>query len=92
MKLLSVPAKLNGIHHDVFGRHKGKLAHHMLLNDLGIYYQSIHHIQTKIKDSVNGKEALRHGKPLVCGIIQGSLKPLGCRGDGRIQGIDHDVS
>ena len=92
MELLTVATVLYGIHHDVFRCHEGKLAAKALLNYLRVYHKSVYDVQAKIQNSVDGKEALGNGKSLVCGIIQGSLKPLGCGGNGRIQCIHHYIS
>ena len=36
------------------------------------------------ENAVHGQKCLRHGKTLVCRIVQRALKPLGCGGDRRI--------
>ena len=92
MELLTVAACLYRVHHDVLSSHEGQLCHQMLLDDLRIYHQAVHHVQAQIQDAVDGEEALRNGETLVGGVIQGTLKPLGCGGDGRVQGIHHHIA
>ena len=92
MELLTVAARLDGIHHDVLRRHKGQLAPQSLLDYLRVNNQSVHHIQAEIKDSVDRQKSLGDRQSLVRGIVQRSLKPLRCGGDRRIQGIDHHIS
>ena len=64
----------------------------MLLDHLRVYYQTVHNIQAQIQDAVDGEEAFRNGETLVGRVVQGTLKPLGCGGDGRIQGIHHYIA
>ena len=92
MKLLTVSTCFYCVHHNVLSSHKWQLSHHVFLDNLRINHKAIYNIQAQIQDSVNCKEAFRYGKTLVGGVIQGSLKPLGSRGDGWIQGIYHHIS
>ena len=92
MQFLTVTACLYCIHHDILGCHERKLCHHVFLDNLRIYNQTVNDIQVQIQNTINCKEAFRYGKTLVGGVIQGSLKPLGSRGDGWIQGIYHHIS
>ena len=92
MELLAVSAHFYLIHHDVLGCHERKLCSQMLLNDLRINLQSVRDIQAQIQDAIDGQEALRNRKSLVCRIIQRSFKPLGSGCNGRIQNIHHDVA
>ena len=63
-----------------------------LLDDLRIYHQSVYDVQAQIQDTVDGQEAFRNRETLVGRVIQGTLKPLGCGGDRRIQGIYHHIT
>ena len=92
MKLLTVSACLNCIHHDILSCHERKLGHQSLLDNLRINNQSVYNIEAEIQDSIDGKEAFRNAETLVCRVIQSSLKPLCRRCDSRIQGIDHHIS
>ena len=60
MQLLTVTACLYGIHHDILGRHKRKLCHHVLLDDFRINLQAIGDIQAQIQNSVDCKESFRN--------------------------------
>ena len=57
---LTISAVLYSIHHDVLCCHEWYLFHKVLFNNLWIYYQSIHHSEAEVKDSVYCKEALRY--------------------------------
>ena len=92
MKFLTVASCLNCIHHDVLSCHERKLCHHVFLDYFRIYYQSVYYVQTEVKNTVNRKESFRNAETLVCRIIQGSLKPLCCGSDRRIQCVNHHVS
>ena len=92
MQLLTVSAGLYRIHHDILCCHERQLAAQSLLDYLGIYHQSVNHIQAEIQDTVDSQETFRNGKSLIGGIIQSSLKPLCCGGDCRIQCINHNIS
>ena len=78
MQFLTVSACFYCVHHDIFSRHERKLTSQTFLDHLRIYYQTIYHVQAQIQDTVDCQEAFRNGKSLVCGVIQRSLKPLGC--------------
>ena len=77
MKFLAVSAGLHAVHHDILGGHKGKLGHHVLLDNLRIDHKAVHHIQVQIENAVHRQESFRNAQALVGGIIEGSLKPLG---------------
>ena len=92
MKFLAVPSCLDGVHHDVFSRHKGKFGAQPLFYDLRIYLQPIRDIQAQIQNAVHSQEALGNRDALVGGIVQSALKPLGARGDSGIDHIRHDIA
>ena len=92
MHFLTVAACFHRIHHDVLGCHEGQLGAEVFLHNLRIYHQTVYHVEAQIQDAVDGKEALSDAQPLVGGVVQCPLKPLGGGGDGRIQGVDHDVA
>ena len=79
VQLLAVAAALDGLHHDVLGRHERKLCHEVLADNLRIYHETINDVQVEVEDTIDGEEALRYGQTLVCGVIEGTLEPL-CRG------------
>ena len=60
MELLTIPASLYSIHHDILGGHEGKLRHEAFLDNLRIYYKSVNYINAQIKYSVCCKESLGH--------------------------------
>ena len=92
MELLTISTVLYSIHHDVLCCHEWYLCHKVLFNNLWIYYQSIHHIEAEVKDSVYCKKALRYWKTLVCWIIKCSLKPLCSWSNCRIHYICKNIS
>ena len=92
MQLLPVsPVFLHLIHHDVLGRHEWQLVAEVTLDHLRVDLEAIRHIEAQVQHAVDGEEALRNGEALVRGIIERALKPLHAAGDGRVEGIHHDV-
>ena len=92
MQLLSVAAGFYRIHHNVLCCHEGQLAHQAFLDNLRVYHQTVYYIQIQIQDTVDGQECFRNAQTLVCRVIQSSLKPLGSRGNGRIQSVHHHIA
>lgn len=84
MKLLSVPAGAHRIHHDIFRGHEGQFAAQMFCDDFRIDHQPIHHVKAKIQDTVCCQKSFRDRYPLVCGVVQSPLEPLGSGSDRRI--------
>ena len=92
VRFLAVAAGLDSIHHNVFRRHEWQLFPQMLLNDLRVYLQSVRDVQAQIQNSVDGKETLRNGYPLVRGVIERTLKPLDRACKRRVQSIADDIA
>ena len=57
MQLLAVSSSLHSVHHNVLCSHERKLCHKVLLDDLGVDYKPVHHVQAQVQDAVNGQEA-----------------------------------
>ena len=58
MKLLSVSAFFNRIHHDILCCHEGKLCQHVFLDNLGINHEAVNYVEAQVKNTVCCKEAL----------------------------------
>ena len=56
MQLLPVAAQLDGVHHNIFGSHEGQFLAQMLLDDLGIDHQPVHHVDVQVQDGVHSQE------------------------------------
>ena len=91
MKLLTVAATLNSIHHDILCCHEWNLLHEALIDNLVIYHKTINNVQVQIKDSINCEECLWNWDTLICWVIQCSLKPLCCGCDSRIERVAHYI-
>ena len=76
MQLLTITTGLDGIHHDVLGRHERKLRHEVLADHLRVHHETVNDVQVEIEDTIDREEALRYGQTLVCGVVQGTLEPL----------------
>ena len=92
MQLLTVSALLHGVHHDIFRSHKRKLASEALLDDFLVDHETVRNIQAQIKDAVDCEEALGNRNTLVCGVIEGALKPLRRRSNRRVESVDDHVA
>ena len=92
VQLLPVAAPLDAVHHDVFSGHKGQLPPQVAVDDGGVHHQPVHHVDDEGKEGVHCEEAFRHADPLVGGVVQGALEPLGGGGHRRVEGIRDHVS
>ena len=92
VEVLTVPALLDGFHHDILGRHEGKLLEEVLLDHLRVDDEAGDDIDVELQDGVGRKERFRDGDPLVGGIVECSLEPLGGRGERRVQGIGGHIA
>ena len=87
VQLLTVAAALDGVHHNILGRHKGQLVAQVLLDDLRIDDEAVDDVDVERQDSVGREERLGHADALVRGVVERALEPLGrggYRGVGRV--------
>ena len=91
MELLPVSAPLHGVHHNIFTGHKRQFLQHVLLNHLGMDYQSRGHVGPDIQNGIHRQKGLGDTETLVGRVVQGSLKPLGAGHQHGIHHITHHI-
>ena len=92
MQLLAIAALFHCAHHNIFCSHKRKFLTNTHINNLWIDDNTITDVNQYIENRINCKESFCHRNSFVCRIIQGSLKPLGCRSKCRVESIDNDIA
>ena len=77
MQLLAVAAPPDGFHQDLLGREERQLGLEAPPADVRMHDEAAGHVLQQKEDRVGREEGLRHGDPLVGGVVEAPFEPLG---------------